>query len=798
MPSIRSSKSKSRPKKVEPRSRAQKMLLRYGWVLPLAAIFVGGGILMLTYAFASIPLPKDIDTPSSAEVYDVNGKLIGTYSDEITRFLIDTEELVEKKPFIAQAVIAAEDRDFYEHNGVSIRGITRAAWANITGGEVQQGGSTITQQYVKNAVLQDNERTITRKAKEAILAIKLERRYSKQEILGFYLNTIYFGRGAYGIEAAARAYFDISADELDVGQMAYLAGIIPAPEAYQPEDGQAAARGRRDRVLDLMVSEGYIEEADAEKGKKGKVKLSEAAKIAARDRPQNAAYFMEWLRKDYLYNEFGDELYTRGFKIYTTLDLSMQRAAEEAVASNLTEPTDPQAALVSMTPAGEVRAMVGGRDFNNTRKARGFSYATSLPGRQPGSSLKPFTLLAAIEEGISPRSTLSGASPMFVDSNPLCNNEDGTPWEVSNYGDASYGAIDLVAATTNSVNTVYAQIVAEIGPDKVADMLEEFGYTPKYGEDEITANCSNALGGSLDVTPLEQARAFAALAGRGALPDVSPIRYITASDGACVKEYISKKNDCEKKRERPEPEQVVEQNSVDVLNQSMTSVVTSGTATTADIGRPVAGKTGTTQNNGNAWFGGYTPQLATVVWLGYPLDPGPDGKFAVECGTKEKNEEKRLEKQNACGADDFIPEMRACSDLELCRVVHGLTDGVTGGSIPTDIWAAFMTEATADMEIETFPPPATYPSELITGSIPSPTATTTAAPVDEATEEPAPTAEPEPTEEPEPTQEPEPTAEPEPSSEPSGGPVPTPTGEGEQPAPRAASPRRFDQRKALR
>ena len=187
------------------RTRAQKWLLRYGWLLPLGAVVVGSSILVLTYAFASIPLPKDVDyLNSSAEVFDRHGNVIGTFTDEERRFLVDTGELLEEKPFIGQAVIAAEDRDFYEHNGVSIRGIARAAWENLTGGQILEGGSTITQQYVKNTVLTP-ERTVTRKLKEAVLAIKLERRYSKKEILGFYLNTIYLGRGAYGIEAAARA-----------------------------------------------------------------------------------------------------------------------------------------------------------------------------------------------------------------------------------------------------------------------------------------------------------------------------------------------------------------------------------------------------------------------------------------------------------------------------------------------------------------------------------------------------------------------------------------------------------------
>ena len=255
----------ARRKKPQPKSKAQRFLLRYGWLLPVGAILVGAGILVLTYAFASIPLPQDIRLTSSAEVFDVNGKLIGTYSDEIKRFLIDTDKLLAKKPFVGEAVIAAEDRQFYEHNGVSLRGIARAAWANLTGGEVQQGGSTITQQYVKNAVLQDPSRTVTRKAKEAILAIKLERRYSKKQILGFYLNTIYLGRGAYGIEAAARAYFDTHAEDLSLKQMAYLAGIIPAPERYQADENPVGARERRDRTLTLMAEEGFISDERAER-----------------------------------------------------------------------------------------------------------------------------------------------------------------------------------------------------------------------------------------------------------------------------------------------------------------------------------------------------------------------------------------------------------------------------------------------------------------------------------------------------------------------------------------------------
>jgi penicillin-binding protein 1A len=739
-------KRNRRRKKLEPRTRAQRVFLRYGWLVALLALVAGIGVLLLTYAFASIPLPRDIQLTSSAEVYDVKGRLIGTYSDKVTRFLIDTEELIADKPFIGQAVIAAEDRQFYEHNGVSVKGILRAGWANVTGGEVRQGGSTITQQYIKNAVLDDPSRTVTRKVKEAILAIKLERRYDKKEILGFYLNTIYLGRGAYGVEAAARTYFDKHASELSLHQAAYLAAIIPAPESYQPDENSEQAKTRRDAVLDQMVRSGYISEARAEQAKGRKIALAKGTQQADREKRQRAAYFMEWLRKNFLAEEF--DLYRSGLKIYTTLDLDMQAAAEAAVAEVLPNKEDPQASVVSMTPRGEVRAFVGGRDFDNTRKARGFNYAASLPGRSPGSALKPFTFLTAIEDGISPKSRFSGSSPKFIDD-PLCY-QDNQPWEVSNYGGSSYGTIDLVQATTNSVNTVYAQLISEVGPKRVADTLADFGFKPKGGTKEIQANCSNALGGSLDVTTLEMARAYAGFAGRGRLPDVVPVRYVTNSDGECLTRWLGKR-ECDD-RHRVRPEEVAEENSVDVLTQSLETVVTSGTATAANIGRPVAGKTGTAQENKNAMFAGYVPQMATAVWIGYPVEPGPDG------------------------SEPFTPQMRFCADTTQCRPVvgnRGAPIEVTGGSFPAEIWGKYMREAVAEVPVEDFATPLDTPDEVINAPPPAPVQETP-----EEEEEGEDDTEKSP--EPEPTDTGEPSPEPQPSTVPSP-PEPSPGDGGERP-----------------
>ena len=724
--------------------------LRFGWLLPLVAAFIGVGILSITYAFAAIPLPENVELASSAEVYDRNGRLIGTYSDEVRRFLVDIDELPD---YIGEAVIASEDREFFEHNGVSVRAIARAAWANFSGGEIQQGGSTITQQYVKIAVLKNDERTLTRKAQEAILAVKLERQHSKRQILGFYLNTIYLGRSAYGIEAAARSYFDKHATDLSLSEAAYLAGIIPSPESYQLDEVPRDAKGRRNRTLRLMRKQGYIDRSELRAAKREKLELASGA--LGRVERQKAAYFMEWLRKDYLYPQFGERLYTGGLKIHTTLDLDMQRYAEEAVSSTLTERSDPEAALVSMTPSGAVRAMVGGKRYMNVRAARGFNYATSYPGRQAGSSFKPFTLLSAIESGISPGSFFPGGSPVTI-TDPTCAGEDGL-WTPENFGGAQYGLISLDEATTNSVNTVYAQLIDELGPGPVADLLADMSFD-RHGTDDsrvIAPNCSLALG-TLDVTPLEMARGFASFASRGTLPEVSPIVRVTDAGGDCVKSFVRDQLERCEAVTVPEPRRVAEASSVDILNETLTHVVEGGTATAAAIGRPVAGKTGTTQENVDAWFAGYVPQLTTVVWMGYPAERVPDRGLVT-------------------------PKMTYCSDPVVCRPVHGIE--VTGGSFPAAIWAAFMEQATADLQVESFPFAVDY-GEVLNKPAPTPTPSETETPTPTPSETETPTPTPSETETPTPTpsETPTPTPSETPTPTPSETPTPTPS-ESETPSP---------------
>jgi membrane peptidoglycan carboxypeptidase len=767
------------------RPRFQRIILRIGWLIPITALFIGAGVLVFTYAFATIPLPREVPLDAATRVYDKDGDLIGIYTGEQRRFLLNDKklsQLFKKKPFIGNAVIAAEDKDFYQHNGVSLRGLARAAWANLTGGEIQQGGSTISQQYVKNAVLRDPSRTFTRKFKEAVLAIKLERRYSKKQILGFYLNTIYLGRGAYGIQAAAKAYFGKTAMDLTLPEAAYLAAIIPSPESYQPDEKMAAAVAQRNAVLDTMAEEGLIRDRRARKAKHGKVDVSDGIRTDIKH--QRAAYFMEWLRDEYLDPMLGSCLYTCGLKIYTTLDLDAQSAAEAAL--QMSSPKDwPQAALVSMTSEGDVRAMVGGKcfspkncRFDSVKRARGFNYASTTPGRQPGSSFKPYTLLTAIEEGVDPaKSYFSGASPVTIE-----DEECGIPpWQPENYGGSSYGTVNLVTATQNSINTVFAQLIAEIGPQDVADLLERFDFRPAPGTDSIKPRCSLALGGYIDITPVEQARGFAGFAARGYLPEVNPVRHIKDNDGSCISDTgpatieaalrEARKQqgvvpkvwaDCDKPITPRGDLAIDEPNSADVLNQVMTGV-TSGTAASANLSNYLyeeSGKTGTTQESRDAWFAGSvaptenSPGLTTVVWMGYPYEKGKKGQ------------------------PGYTPLMSACYDPAIpnkCRPVEGIT--VTGGSFPAQMWAAYMNQAVEVLEIPAaqWRTPEDLPDRKIGSSPPPPSPTFEPAPP-ETTEEEEPT--PKESEKPKPPKPPEP-PNPPPSSKPppSSEPPPPPTSE---------------------
>lgn len=553
-------------------------------------------------------------------VYDRDGEVIAELHAEQNRTYVPLANIPIE---LRQAVIATEDHRFYEHEGVDPLGIARALWVNVTQGK-HHGGSTITQQYVVNTFI-EREDTLTRKAKEAILAYRLESRFSKDEILEKYLNTIYFGHGAYGVQAAAETYFGKDVSELSTAECAMIAGLIKSPGRYSPRNDLEAAKSRRDTVLEQMLSFGFIDKATHDAAVAEPITLAPPREATA-----VAPYFVEWVKQT-LIDRFGpDAVYKGGLRIYTTLDQAAQKAAEDAISDILDRPDDPSAALVSIDPrSGEVIALVGGRDYS----AQQFNVAVQGP-RQPGSSFKPFVLVAALEKGVSPEKTFESGPRAFT-------LPDGQTWKVT--GSSKGGPMRLRTATEKSINSVYAQLILDVGADSVAQTAHQMGITSP-----IEAVPAIALG-SQEVTPLEMASAYGTLANGGVHVETHGIVRVESADGETLFEA-----DTNTTRAIPP---AVAYLATDILK----GVITRGTGTAASIGRPAAGKTGTTQQYRDAWFVGYTPEMVTAVWMGHV--------------------EGQIEMTN----------------------VHGKK--VTGGSFPARIWASYMKAALADVKPSDFARP---------------------------------------------------------------------------------------------
>jgi penicillin-binding protein 1A len=592
-------------------------------------VLLGAGL--FAYLWITVDLPEEPPELQSAVVVAEDGRELAVLSQEGQRFIVP---LTEVNPVVVDALLSAEDRRFYDHGGIDPIGIGRALVSNLrTSGT--EGGSTLTQQLVKNEYL-TSERTLVRKAREAVLSVKLERSEDKDEILERYLNTVYFGRGAYGIEAAARAYFDTSAADLDVGQAALLVGLLRSPETADPAEDPDEARARQASVLGAMVDNDAITQAEAD--------AALAAPVGATDRTEPtpptgglAPHFVEWVRQQTVDAVGEDALYGRGLRVVTTLDLDAQAAAEAAVAEVLTDPAGPQAALVALDEDGAIRAHVGGRDYDALKVdlARGQEGGGS--GRQPGSTFKPFVLEAALQQGV----TLADRYPAPPRIEVAV---DGTPFPVENYGGAAFGELTVADATKQSVNTVYAQLLAAVGPAAVADAARATGI-----DAELDLVPSIALGVE-EVSPLDLASAYLTLADDGTRVEPYAIVRIEDGDGNVLWEP-----------DRPAPQEAaVPPDVARATTEALRGVIESGTGTAAAIGRPAAGKTGTTQGNVDAWFAGYVPGFAAVVWMGHP-EP---------------------------------------TEME----------GVTGGGMPAQIWQRFMRAALEDREPEDFPDP---PDELL-------------------------------------------------------------------------------------
>lgn len=575
------------------------LLWRLRRLFYLGLLVLVGGVAAAVLVLSRVELPDDTEVrlAETSVVHDRNGQVIAHLHAEQDRFYRTIDEM--SQPLI-DAVVAAEDRDFFDHAGVDPMGIARALWNDIRSGSASQGGSTITQQYVKNVYL-DSERTLTRKLREAVMAIKLERRYSKAEILERYLNTIYFGRGAYGVEAAARAYFGVSALELGPGEAAYLAGLIRAPESAdvsRPEQAAEAQR-RRDSVLWAMAEEGYVTETEASalvarplgdytlpRSEATSVRIVAGGEIGI-------AHVVDQVRKELLERYDDAAVYGRGLEIHTTIDLEAQRAAYEAVREMLPEADGPTAAVVVLDDQGQVRAMVGGPDFDVSQVNLALGAAGGGSGRQPGSAFKPIVLAEALDRGYSMSSLFESPGSIVIPG-----ADGGRDWTVANYGGASHGVVDLLGATKVSSNTVFAQLVDLVDPAAVVARANAMGVASR-----LEPVHSIALGAQ-EVSVLDMAVAYSVFANRG--ERVTPLLVSEVVGGGGRETFSSS-------RDRVLPTQVA-----DSVTTALVGVVEGGTGRGAAVpGVPVAGKTGTTQDYGDAWFVGYTPKFTAAVWVGY-------------------------------------------------------------------------------------------------------------------------------------------------------------------------------------
>jgi penicillin-binding protein 1A len=684
----------SAPAGTPSRRRRLATIVILSLVLPLLSST--GAIVAL---YATTELPEIPPLAQTTMLLDRDGKEVAALHAAVDREEIGFTDMPRS---LVRAVVAVEDADFFRHDGLDPSAIVRATWANVTSGSLSQGGSTITQQYVKN-VLTGAERSIARKVREAILAVKLEHTSTKREILEGYLNTVYLGHGAYGVQAAARTYFGRDASDLTVLQSATLAGLIAAPSARDPFVHPAAATEARDAALSRMVEVGWLS-------------LDRAQRLGARplglaDEPvvrSEAAHFMEYVRRSLGAGYGLDAIYRGGLRVRTTLDTDWQRQAERAIAANLPARAGPDAALVAIEPrTGAIRAMVGGRDFGKSE----FNLATQ-GRRQAGSAFKPFVLLAALEQGISPLELRDGPSTITI-RDPFCETK-GAPWTVSNAGDQWAGRMTLEQAMAGSVNTIYAQVTVEVGPEAVADVARRMGIRSR-----LAPVCSIGLGTS-EVTPLEMTSAFATLAARGVYMEPTAVERVRGSDGRILQGPLPTLADA--------GSQAVGTEHADAATRVLQGVVEHGTGTEAWlIGRPVAGKTGTAARATDAWFCGYVPQLATCVWVGYPGSARPMRDVAGE------------------------PE-------------------VYGGTIPARIWHDFMAAATAGMDVAGFAP-GSY--ELYEDPPPPPPPSPPPSPAPDVSETPAPSPSPAAETSPAPTPGTSPEASPEPSPPPSKSPSPS-------------------------
>ena len=618
---------------------------------PLAAFTAASAIFAAACGVHLQDVPRR-ELAQTSFVYAADDTVITQLHAVEDRVVLPTSQIPS---WIRDAAVAIEDRRFYLHHGIDGRAILRASYVNLRDGSIEEGGSTITQQLVKN-LYTGADRTISRKVSEAMLAWQLEDRLSKEEILTRYLNTVYFGKGAYGVQAAARTFFDTDAKKLDLSQSALLAGLITSPGHFDPYEYPRRGLGRRRVVLRLMYELGMITAAQRRHARKQPLRLYQASALGRYDYPYFVDYLKEWFLSNPAFGETREDryqlLFTGGLRIHTTLHPGVQAASQRAVDSVLSYPEDPSAAVTVLDPRnGFVLAMVGGeqRDYWADRDAGRVNLATASggSGRQSGSAFKPFALVAALESGLSASETFAAPSSMQV---PL---EGGGVWDVTNAEGAGFGAMSLRAATVHSVNTVYAQLIDRVGPETVVEVAKRMGLrccrrvsNPRRSLKPLLS----AVLGTNEVNTLEMASAYGTLATGGLRVRPVPVSRITDARGAILWKADTT------------PERVLDPQVTSVANEILHEAVLYGTGTAANIGRPQIGKTGTAMDHADAWFVGAIPQMVGAIWIGYP-----DGQLRME-----------------------PPRTRIT---------------VYGGTWPAQIWRLLMLEAARGIPVMEFPNP---------------------------------------------------------------------------------------------
>lgn len=618
---------RKKPVKKKTASPVKRILLII--IAIILVVTCGAAAGFLSAVWSGLPDVAHTMTPSaSSRIFDRNGQLITTVHAEENRLPVPISRVPED---LQNAFIAAEDIRFYEHHGIDPRAILRALYRNIVSGNATaQGGSTITQQLARNAFL-TQEQTIQRKLLEAALAIEIERTYSKDEILEMYMNQIYFGQGCYGIQAAANVYFGKDVEDLTLAQCALLAGLPNSPNYYSPFRSVEAAKSRQAVVLNQMARYGFITQEEANEAKEEDLAL---AKPGALGTGSTASYFVS-----YIISELGDKfdsetIYKEGLQIYTTLDLTMQKEAEEALLRNLPEGftdenglTQPQGALISIdAKTGHILTMVGGRGEDH------FNRAVQMV-RQPGSSFKPFTYVTALSKGRHSYTLIDNKQTTFPGG-----------WTPKNY-DGTYTdkPVILRDALVNSLNVPTINLANDVGMTDVILTAENCGISTLVKSGEYSdVNLAASIGGlTRGVTLLDMATAYSVFANNGVLVEPMAITKIVDRNGNVLENHTVPNLG----------RQVLNEDAVQELNSILQDAILHGTGGGAYIGRSMAGKTGTTDDEHDAWFIGYTPDMVTAVWIG----------------------------------DD-----------------NSSNAGFTGGTIPATIWRDYMSQATADMPLTSF------------------------------------------------------------------------------------------------